>query len=210
MAGLGRGADVNGSATKMRDQASRLAASDLAAAQEIAFAIKEPWFRCQAIAAVARHAQTRDVQRFADAAFAAASACADDYKRSAVAAWPIRALVERGFTDQAMEALRRARLAAKKTTPASSSAEALFGLLQAGWDLGSSPRREIVEDLMELHARDTFWRIERAVVDALCMLGAVERELAESIAQRITDAKCRAKALARIQAPFPVRPRDYF
>jgi hypothetical protein len=140
----------------------------------------------------------------------AAAECHDDYKRAAVAAWPIRALVERGRAALALDALGRARQRALAATPYASRAEALLGLLQGGWHLGASTRRQLVEDLVALHATDTFWRVGRALVDALEMLSKEDRDLARAIAERIADDRCRAKALASIQAERVCGPRSYF
>jgi hypothetical protein len=198
------------SPTEARDRASRLATGDPAAARGMALAIEDPWFRCQALASAARHADEAEVEQVAQESLAAAAECHDDYKRAAVAAWPIRALVERGHAALALVALGQARQRALAATPHASRAEALLGLLQGGWHLGASIRRQLVEDLAALHATDTFWRVGRALVDALEMLSTEDRDLARAIAERIGDDRCRAKALAGIQAERPCRPRNYF
>jgi hypothetical protein len=79
------------SPTEARDRASRLATGDPAAARGMALAIEDPWFRCQALASAARHADEAEVEQVAQESLAAAAECHDDYKRAAVAAWPIRA-----------------------------------------------------------------------------------------------------------------------
>ena len=198
------------SPTEARDRAIRTAARDPAAAREMALAIKDPWFRCQALASAARHADEAKVQQVAQESLVAAAECHDDYKRAAVAAWPIRALVERGRAALALDALGQARQRALTAAPYASRAEALLSLLQGGWHLGASTRRQLVEDLVALHATDSFWRVGRALVDALEMLGKEDRDLARAIAERIADDRCRAKALAGIQAERACGPRSYF
>lgn len=198
------------SATQLRDRASRLARLDADAALLIAREVPEPWFRAQALAAVARWIEDHRVEAIALESLASAAACDDDYQRGAVAAWPIRALVERGRQQLASAALREARLRALAASPPASQAEALLHLLQGGWNLGTSTRRQLVEDLATVHRGDGFWRVERALVTALAMLSSADREAAGEIAARIADERCRAKALAAIQADEPCVPRDYF
>ncbi|MCC7063384.1 MAG: hypothetical protein IT456_11305 [Planctomycetes bacterium] len=198
------------SPTEARDRANLVAARDPAAAREMALAIKDPWFRCQALAASARYADESKVEQVAEESLMAAAECHDNYKQAAVAAWPIRALVERGRAALAWDALGRARERALAATPPSSRAEALLALLQGGWDLGASTRRQLVEDLAALHATDTFWRVGRALVNALEMLSKEDRDLARAIAERIADDRCRAKALAGIQTERACGPRKYF
>lgn len=196
--------------TRDLDEVEALAPHDPKAALARARTIPQPLLRCRAFATLARHAMEEDVDAFAQAALAAAATGNDDFVRATMTIYPIAALLARGHADAARDMLAKARMWALSATPNSSRAEALFRLMEASWDLDAATRIELLDDLIALHARDTFWRIGRAVVDALGRLGAVDRDLAESIAQRIPDAKCRAKALARIQAPFPVRLRDFF
>lgn len=203
-------ADPRMSPTEARDRASLVATRDPAAARALALEIKDPWFRCQALASAARHADETKIEQVAQESLMAAAECDDDYKQAAVAAWPIRALVERGRVDLASDALQRARERALLATPPSSRAEALLGLLQGAWDLGASTRRQLVEDLAALHATDIFWRVGRALVQGLEMLSKEDPNLAYSIAERIADDRCRAKAIASIQAERACGPRSYF
>lgn len=173
-------------------------------------AISDPWFRCQALASAARYASEAKVVSVAEEALSAAAECSDDYKRAAVAAWPIRALVERGHSGLAVEALNRARQWALVATPGGSRAEALLNLMQAGWTLGASIRRQFVDDLIALHATDNYWRVRRALVDSLMMLSLEDRDLALGIAEQIIDDRCRARALRGIQGETTRRPRGFF
>lgn len=198
------------SPAQLRGRAFRLAKTDGDAALAVARGIPDPWYRAQALAAVARWIAKHRVAAIARESLASAEACDDDYKRAAVAAWPIRALVERGHEPLAREALANARRHALAATPAASQAEALLGLLQGAWDLGSSTRRQLVEDLAAVHRQDTFWRVGRALVNALEMLGGTDPELAREIAAAITDDRCRSKALRAIDTGRTCGPRDYF
>lgn len=196
--------------TQDRDHAHRLARSDPDAALSVARGISVPWYRAQALAAVARWIDDQRVEPIASESLAVAESCDDDYKRSAVAAWPIRALVERGHEALALDALKTARMVALAAVPPASQACAILLLLQGGWDLGAETRRELVEDLATIHREDTFWRIGRALVDALEMVSKTDKAFAVEIAERIVDDRCRRKALVAIHADRALAPRDFF
>lgn len=197
-------------ATQLRDRATGLAREDPEAALRMARNIADPWFRAQALAAVARWSHDGQVARLAAESLASAAACRDDYRRAAVAAWPIRALVERGHHATAIEALGVARQRALAAVPAASRAEALFGLLQAAWPLGAPARRSLVEDLAATHELDNFWRVSRCLVDALVMMRADDPDVAMQIATRISDSRCRSKAVQALERREPCAARDYF
>jgi len=198
------------SSTQLRDKAHRLAEVDPTAALKVAREVPEPWFRAQAVAAVARWIDDARVLPVANESFAAAEACDDDYKRAAVSAWPIRALLERGHVEPAQRALGHARSHALAATPAGSRAEALLSLLQGAWGLGAPARRQLVEDLLALRGQAGHWRASRALVRGLEMLTTTDPEAAREIAARVDDGRCRRKALDAIQAEGACGPRDYF
>lgn len=195
--------------TELRDRASLLARSNARSALAIARSVPDPWFRAQALAAVARWIDDFSVGILAAESLAAAAECADDYQRAAVSAWPIRALAERGCLREANDALAAARQRALLAEPAGSRAEALMSLLEGGWSLGATNRRQLVSDLLALQAASGHWRAARALVDALGMLGVVDRRAAEEFAAQVQDDTCRTKALAAIAAG-DCRPRSFF
>lgn len=188
----------------------RLAKEDAVAALRLAREIPDPWFRAQALAAAARWIDDAQVERVAEESLTCALTCHDDYKRAAVAAWAIRALLERGRSDRAAEALRAARQRALAASPPGSRAEALLGLLQAAWDLGAKARRTLVEDIAGTHEQDQFWRVSRCLIDALAMMRATEPDLAAQIANRISDQRVRTKAARVLHERGPCAPRTYF
>jgi hypothetical protein len=194
----------------MRTEVFASAQRDAAKALAVARAVPDPWFRCQALGAVARWIDETRVASIADEAFAAAAMCHDDYQRAAVAAWPIRALIERQHLGRAKQALDDARQRARLATPNGSQAEALLLLLQAGWPLGAGARLPFVEHLLELHHADTFWRIGRALASALAMLGTDDVETARQMIAMVRNDSHGAKVRRAIAARPDQRPRDYF
>ena len=105
-----------GAATTLRDRAFRLAPIDADAALVVARENPEPWFRAQALAAVARHVAKHRAEAIARESIAAAAQGKDDYQRAAVSAWP--KLV---FTDPTNKALPSSRGWPKTVFSASSS-----------------------------------------------------------------------------------------
>lgn len=157
------------SATLKRDQVCALAKSDPKKALEKARTISDPWFRAQSLSWVARFTD-RDPVAVARQAAKAASDGDDDYKRSAVRAWEIAALAERGFLPEARKALKGALKAARTAQPLSSRSEALFDLLQAAFAIGETEARKVNAVLLDACPADAHWRCKRALRDAAKML----------------------------------------
>jgi hypothetical protein len=80
--------------TQLRDQAASIAATNPAGALEIARRIGDAWFRCQALAHAALHwPEPAQRIKIIDESFEAAENCRTDYKRVAVAVWPLKVVV---------------------------------------------------------------------------------------------------------------------
>lgn len=156
-------------ATRQRDHAATLAKSNPRQALELARKVTEPWFRAQALAWAARYAVDDPVAIAAEAA-RAARAGDDAYKQTAVRAWEIAALAERGCLTEARKSLREALAQANSVTPASSRSEALMLLLQAAFKIGRDEASEAHETLRALCAPDGHWRCQRALRESTKML----------------------------------------
>jgi hypothetical protein len=162
------------SATKQRDRVHELAKKDPAKALEQARKIDKPWFKAQALAHVARFTDG-DPVKIAKEAESAASQCDDEYKRSAVRAWEIAALAERGHTKEARRALDAALGQSKSVTPNSSRSEALILLMNAAFYIDKQSARRVSDELKSACGHDSFWRCKRAIKDADALL-AGDRE----------------------------------
>ena len=152
------------SATLQRDRACTLAKSNPKKALDQARKVNEAWFRAQALSWVARFTDGDPVAVASEAAKAARQ-CEDDYKKSAVRAWEIAALAERGCTPQARKSLSEALTLAKSVKPISSRSEALFRLLQAAFTIGRDEASKVYEILRTSCPPDEHWRCKRAVRD---------------------------------------------
>lgn len=148
------------SPTEARDKVAKLAKTATAKAAQIAEKIDDPWFQAQAWAHVARYAN--DPVDFAKKAAKAAARGKDDYQRSAVRAWEIVALAERGFQDESRTILTSAIAVACSVDPLSSRAESLFLLFQAAFKVSKSEAIRAA-DVFRHHCPPEHWRAKRAL-----------------------------------------------
>ena len=153
------------SATLQRDQAVALAKSNPKQALAKAKAVSEPWFRAQALAWVARFTDG-DPVAIAKLAAKAAAGCDDDYKRSAVRAWEIAALAERGESSRAQRSLEAAVKLAEGVQPVSSRSEALFLLFHAAILIGRKQAEWVSGRLDATCPEGEHWRCESARKEA--------------------------------------------
>lgn len=193
-----------------RDQVFQLAPSKAAEALVIARRISMPWYKAQALAAVARWIDADRVEGIAGESVAAAIEGTDDYKRSAAMAWTVAALAERDSRQLALESLNRARRIAETATPQSSRAYALGLLLRAAWPLGAEVRHALIEEIADLQRQDSFWRISRVLVDSLGLLEASEDAFAHGIVDRMADARWQRKARSALERRGPLAPETFF
>jgi hypothetical protein len=146
-----------------------LAKSDPKKALVQACKVNEPWFRAQALSWVTRFTDGDSVAVASEAA-KAAQECDDDYQRSAVRAWEVAALAERGCPREARKSLLEALALAKGVEPMSSRSEALLLLLQAAFRIGQDEAQSVYEVLKVSCPVGEHWRCKRAVRDGKRML----------------------------------------
>ena len=196
--------------TEARDSAASLAPGNAKQALAKALTIKDPWFRAQALAFVLRYIDRGRIHEVAKLAAAAIASTDDDYKGSAVAAWPIRALIEREYSHMAQTMLDVALARAAIATPHSSRASALALLLQAAWPLGKATRRSISSAIAQVEREDGFWRVREALLDAVEWLVPTDLDHATELADGIADEKSQRKARRSIEQPRGHEPRSFF
>jgi hypothetical protein len=124
----------------------RLARTDAGMALAKARSVSDPWFRAQALSWGARFTDDA-VEPIAAEAAQAAAACVDDYGRSAVRAWEIAALAERGHTSSARKALTEAVATARRAQPTASRSEALLLLMEAAFLIDREAARTVSAEL---------------------------------------------------------------
>ena len=196
--------------TQERDGATALAKSDTAGALEAARSVSDPWFRAQALAWVARFSPDADVERIVGESLEACSECDEPYSRIAAAAWPLRALVERGGFDAARRMLRPLLEQESRVEPPSSRSEALFLLFQAGFALNGDIRSTLIQRLAAVHEVARHWRSRRNLVDGLWMLHAADPELTEKLVRSVEDERAKRRAEASVASGRAMEPRAFF
>src|SRR5262249_26851219 len=132
------GAPIEMSWTSDRGFVARIAARDPEQALKRARSIENPWYRCQALAHVARHGPPAIVEKIAREALLAAQEERDPYKQVAAAAWPVRALIERGRTQGLPKVLRELIVTGGTIDHPVSRLDALFLLWEAAFPFSDS------------------------------------------------------------------------
>ena len=155
--------------TRYRDQVAQLAKTDTVEAAAIAEKITDPWFQAQAWSHIARYAP-KPLQFSRKAAKSAAQG-KDDYQRSAVRAWEVAALAERGLDTQARSSLTEAVALARTVEQLSSRAEALLLLFQAAFKISVEDAKSVAE-IIEDASSSGHWRAKRARKDVKLMLSS--------------------------------------
>jgi hypothetical protein len=161
------------SATLQRNHASTLAKSNPKKALDQARKVHEPWFRAQALSWVARFTDGDPVAIASEAA-RAAQECGDDYGKSAVRAWEVAALAERGSAAEARRSLSEALKLAKSVESMSSRSEALLLLMQAAFRIGRDEAMRAYALLKESCPVEEHSRCKRAVRDAERMISGTQ------------------------------------
>ncbi len=161
--------NIKVSVTVQRDRACTLAKTDPKKALAEARKIKEPWFRAQGLSWVARFTDDDPVAVAREAA-KAAQECEDDFKKSAVRAWEIAALAERGCKRDSLRTLSDALALGRWVEPMSSRSEALLLILQAAFTISRGEADKVYEILGASCPIDEHWRCKRSVRDGARML----------------------------------------
>lgn len=147
---------------------------DTEAELKYAHRFTDPWYLAQDLARVARYTE-EDPLPIAARAAKAALECKDDYQRSAVRAWEIAALAQRGHAAQARASLDEALAAASTATPVSSRSEALMLLLHAAFWIGRDEALKVYEQMKATCPAEEHWRCKRNLRDGERMISGVTK-----------------------------------
>ncbi len=148
--------------------------------------------------------------RIAEEALEAARDGADNYQKVAVAAWPIRALIERSAPESA-EAVTLAVLPlASNIEYIGSQAEALMLLFQATLPGRPSTWKPVLNAILDMPLAPFHWRHRRALRDAVSMVHPKDPNLVNECLLRIADEKTRRRIETEIARPQIAVPRPFF
>lgn len=196
--------------TQLRNRAHELASGDWQAALVVARRIDDPWFACQAVAAVARYAPEARVSPLADEAIRDAERADDPYRTVGASAWPLRALLERGKGSEVARQLARVLLLVPGIRPSPSRAQALFLVLSAVYPGGRGLWHPVHEEIMKLVPNAWHWRTKCVLSESILMVSAEDATYAHECAARLLDEKHRRKLVARLKAGKRLAPRGFF
>jgi hypothetical protein len=198
------------SATSERERAIQAAPLDFEKALTLARKVSEPWFRCQALAWVARYAPEAKVVQLAQEAVETALLGKDAYQQVAAAAWPVRALAERGKAQKAAQLVAQlAALSAEIPHPVS-RLNALFLLWQAADPLPKSVKEGVMGALVSACRAADSWQAGRTMRDLALMLASEDRSQAEQFVSSMPESSYKRQAEKRLAAGETHRPRAFF
>jgi hypothetical protein len=196
--------------SREQDRVINLARSHPAAALEPARAIADPYLRCQALAWVARHCERAvDAVKIATEASEAVEGGLDAWAAVAGVAWPIRALVERAQIREADALIRRAVASAARVENPIRKVDALFLVVQAGWEVGTSGWQAAVAALLAAARTDASEKTQGVIRDLVLMLAGAGRDAKAALAS-MPDGKAKREAERRLKTGACGSPRSFF
>lgn len=144
-----------------RHKAGQLAPTDTGKALQAARACPDAWYRVQALASVAEHADQHLVLPILEEAAREASSCPDAYGTVAVMAWPLRVAFQRGQLNYAGRELKKCLALASEVEPRASQAYALEILWSACFAADARHAEPVWSRILELCHPDHNWRAAR-------------------------------------------------
>ncbi|QWG15069.1 hypothetical protein KMZ29_10625 [Bradyrhizobium sediminis] len=144
-----------------RRRAGQLAPTDTGKALQAARACPDAWYRVQALASVAEHADQRLVLSILEEAAREAQSCPDAYGTVAVMAWPLRVAFKQGHLNFAERELKKCLALASGIEPRASQAYALEILWSACFAAAPSNAKPVWDRILELCHPDHNWRAAR-------------------------------------------------
>jgi hypothetical protein len=144
-----------------RQRAGQLAPTDTANALDAARACPDAWYRVQALASVAEHADQRLALSILEEAAREAQSCHDAYGMVAVMAWPLRVAFKRGQFGFAERELKNCLALAPGIEPRASQAYALEILWTACFAVDPGRAEPVWSTILRLCNPDNNWRSAR-------------------------------------------------
>jgi len=179
--------------TRGRGEVHRFAPSDVERGLTIARAIKDPWFRCQSLALVARFLDDRRRPGVLSEAFKAADELNEPNRIVTVASWPIEVLAELGPRDRLRQAVDRL-LGVIATEPHSlRRADALGAVLHRVWPV-ADVRSQVLGEFRAACAAGHGWRRDRLLRHTAQRLAEVDLAAANELVQMIGEDRIRRRA----------------
>jgi hypothetical protein len=194
------------SATNERDVAMYTAKTDFQKALVLARSVSQSWFRCQALAGVARYAPEKHVVKTAEEAISAALTATNSYQQVAATAWPFRALIERQQEHTALQLLPHIlELSARIENPVSRS-DALFLLWEAFFPIQG--HQSIFGALVK--SCDGHWKADYLLRQIVLIVASENHKEAHKLASSMREGKYKRQAEKRLTNGEISRARGFF
>jgi hypothetical protein len=185
------------SPTEQRERAIEALFHDFAKGLTLARQVSDPWFRCQALAWASRFVPENDCVPIAKEAMDAARSDTDPFKVVGASCWPVRALIERGFTKHAIEAVSTVLTVANQIEQPESMAEVLFLLFNAVDPLPTDAKQIVLQALTEACVKSNGWRAKRALRETASILARDDPKSAERFVSAIPEGTAKRQASRR-------------
>ncbi len=185
-----------------RQASADLIATDRKQALRVARQIRHPWYRCQALAALAEAASdTHQCQALLNESLAAAYEQHEPNRVVSVATWPLACLV-RTAPEQAQAVVERL-LGSIATEP--HGLRKLDGLARVLFTVNGLPslREQVLPAFLTAVAASVGWRTERIVESAVEMLAAVDPATATALLATRTSNRYSRRAAAKLGKAAP-------
>jgi hypothetical protein len=192
--------------TKGRGGVYRVTPGDVERGLTIARDIRDPWFRCQSLALVARFLDDRRRPGVLSEAFKAADELDEPNRIVTVASWPIEVLAELGPRDRLRQAVDRL-LGVIATEPHSlRRADALNAVLHRVW-LVEDVRSQVLGEFRAACAAGHGWRRDRLLRYTAQRLAEVDLAGATELVAMIEEDRIRRRAAREVVAVTPTSLR---
>lgn len=202
--------EANVTPTQQRDRAVKLAKSEGREALAISRSISDPWYRCQALAWVARYAPEEQYEQLVTEAFASAERAPDPFNALAASAWPVRVMIERGDAERARLALSQLLCLSKCIVHEGSRSEAVSLMLHAVLPSSALLWRPVAQELFTCVGSSQHWRARRAKREAILLIDPIDSGFAKCLLESIPDVRERQNVKQRLTEPQRPSCRPFF
>lgn len=196
--------------TAARSLANRLASELPDEALKVARRIEASWFRCQALAHVARYWPDEKYGGILKEAVDAADEQDQVYNKVAVFAWAIRAYLERGNGQPAKTLLTKGINAVQSIENMGSRSEALFSIFQAAKPFDIDLWQPVFFALIDASEPALAWRQLRNLKNAVAMVAAGNPAIARQSLEKLADPKNISTVVQYLDEGVILEPRPYF
>jgi hypothetical protein len=198
------------SATTERDIATHTAPKDFGKALALARVSKAPWFRCQALAWVARFAPDNEVVKVAEEALSSAFSADDCYKIVGASAWPLRALIERDHAQRISRWLPKLLEASANITNPVNRLDALYLLWQAVYPAVGLARKQVSGALIAACLSADSWKAGHTMREVVLVIAQENVSEAAQFIDSMPDGVYKRQAQRRVAEGKPGYVRPFF